>query len=140
MKPILATNAQKQCIHRLKRQKRIDEDVYIRLISEFSNGRTTTSAELYKHEATNLISSLIGDTKQNQKKALVKRIYWLGLKIGCINKDYESNNPEEIEMNKAKLNLFLRSRGAIKKDVSNQNLEELKETIGQLEKMAKKEK
>lgn len=144
MKQLLATLPQKQLIHRLKRQKNIEEDVYRQMISDFSNGRTTTSSELYKHEAQNLISSLIGETEGQKKqqeasRRIVSRIYWLGLQIGCLNKDYESSVPEEMEMNKAKLNVFLRSRGAIKKDISKQNLEELKETLRQFEKMAKKE-
>lgn len=144
MKPLLATIPQKQLIHRLKRQKNIEEDVYRQMISDFSNGRTFTSSELYKYEAQNLISALIGDTEEQKKRQeaarrIVSRIYWLGLQIGCLNKDYESSAPEEMEMNKAKLNTFLRSRGAIKKDISKQNMEELKETLRQLEKMARKE-
>jgi len=42
-------------------------------------------------------------------------------------------------MNKAKISSFLKRRGSIKKDVSRQNLEELKETLKQLQTIKKKE-
>ena len=59
--------------------------------------------------------------------------------IGILNKDYRTDDPEEVEMNKAKISSFLKRRGSIKKDVSRQNLEELKETLKQLQTIKKKE-
>lgn len=137
----LISNAQKQLIHRLIRQKGIEDEVYRKMVSDYSNGRTTSSKFLFKNEAQALISSLIGEDKKDNAQAMkyIRRIYWLALQIGCINRDYESSDPDEIEMNKAKINIFLRKRGAIKKDVSKQNVDELKQTVQQLEKITRKE-
>lgn len=54
-----ATNAQKRCIHRLRRQFGLDEDEYRHFVRQFSGGRTTTSAELCKSEAARLIGTLL---------------------------------------------------------------------------------
>lgn len=42
-------------------------------------------------------------------------------------------------MNKAKISSFLKKRGAIKKEIGQQNLEELKETLKQLQTIKKKD-
>lgn len=142
--PLPSTVPQKQCIHRLARQHGLDEDEYRDLIRQYSNGRTSTSAELYKHEATRLIGKLIDpdgkDTAVQQKKhSLVCRIYRRSCEIAFLNKDYDSNDPDEMEMNKAKINVWLRSHGACRKDVSRQNCEELQKTLKQLETIKRRE-
>lgn len=136
--PLPATAPQKQCIHRLARQRGLDEDEYRDLIRQYSNGRTTTSAELYKHEATELIGKMIDpDGKdaelQRKKHDLVCRIYRRSCEIAFLNKDYDSDDPNEVEMNKAKINVWLRKRGACKKDISRQSYTELQKTLKQLE-------
>lgn len=143
-RPLSATAPQKQCIHRLARRHGLDEDEYRNLIWQYSEGRTSTSAELYKHEATALIGKLIDpDGKhtddQRKKHALVCRIYRRSCEIGFLNKDYDCEDPNEVEMNKAKLSVWLRKRGACKKNISRQNYEELKMTLKQLETIARKE-
>ena len=142
--PLSSTTAQKQCIHRLARRHGLDEDEYRDLIRQYSGGRTSTSSELYKHEATALIGILIDPDgkhgeEQRKKHNLVSRIYRRSCEIAHLNKDYDSDDPAEVEMNKAKINLFLRKYGACKKDVSRQNYEELKMTLKQLETIARKE-
>ena len=132
-----ATNPQKTLLHRLKRQTGMSEDNYREMIYNASNGRTDSSKLLYKYEATQLIKRLIdpqgvNEGRQQEQKEVVKDI--------CnLNKDYISDDSYEIEMNKAKISSFLKKRGAIKKDVSRQNLEELKETLKQLQTIKSKE-
>lgn len=143
-RPLSATAPQKQCIHRLARQRGLDEDEYRNLIWQYSEGRTSTSAELYKHEATALIGKLTDPDgthteEQRKKHALVSRIYRRSCEIAHLNKDYDSDDFNEVQMNIAKINMFLFKRGACKKSVSRQNYEELKMTLKQLETIARKE-
>jgi len=141
---ILATNPQKQQIHRLKRSNGWDEDTYRNLISQFSNGRTTSSKELTKREATAFIRQFMNEgtaTKSVRSEclALVKAIYAVSLEISFLNKDYASNDPDEIAMNKAKINHFVINHGVVKKPISKMNYEELKETLKQLKSISHKE-
>lgn len=143
-RPLPATAPQKQCIHRLARRHGLDEEEYRNLIRQYSEGRTSTSAELYKHEATALIGKLTDPDgthaeEQRKKHTLVSRIYRRSCEIAHLNKDYDSDAPDEVEMNKAKINMFLRKYGACKKPVSRQSYEELKMTLKQLETIARKE-
>ena len=137
-------NAQKRCIHRLRRQFGLDEDEYRHLVRQFSGGRTTTSAELCKSEAARLIGTLLDpdgrkDPERREKLALVKAIYAVSMDIGFLNRSYRSDNPVEVEMNKAKITSFLKSHGGCRKPVSSQNLEELKATLKQLKAIRRKE-
>ena len=139
---LYATNPQKTLLHRLKRQTGMSEDDYRAMIYDASNGRTDSSRQLYKHEATQLIKSLldpqgVNEKRQEEQARIVGQIFGISMHIGILNKDYRSD--EEIEMNKAKISSFLKRRGSIKKDVSRQNLEELKETLKQLQTIKKKE-
>lgn len=141
---ILATEKQKQLIHRLKRQFHLDDDTYRGLISQYSNGRTTSSVGMYKTEATALIRSLIDpegrqEAEREEKICFIKAIYAVSLEIGILNKDFPTNSPEGIEMNKAKINRFLLSHGKVKKPISQQNAEELALTLRQMKALAKKE-
>lgn len=140
-----ATNEQKQLIHRLKRQHRLDEDTYRHLIRQYSGGRTSTSAELTKEEARQMISRLLdpdGSNAQGEKRKyrLVCRIYRLSCEISGLNAPYNVDDPVEREMNIAKLNQWLRQYGACKKPVSRQNYEELNATHRQLKARANKER
>ena len=141
---LYANNPQKTMLHRLKRQTGMSEDDYRAMIYDASNGRTDSSRQLYKHEATQLIKSLldpqgVNEKRQEEQARIVGQIFGISMHIGILNKDYRSDDPEEIEMNKAKISSFLKRRGSIKKDVSRQNLEELKETLKQLQTIKKKE-
>ena len=140
-----ATNAQKDIIHRLKRQKGLDDDTYRATIYSFTNGRTDSSKLMYKHEAVELIQKWLdpeGRKVEDQKKQkeVVKDIFGISYSIGILNKDYRSDDPYEIEMNKAKISSFLKKRGTIKKEISKQNLKELKATLRQLQTIKKEGK
>lgn len=142
---LYATNPQKTLLHRLKRQAGMSEDDYRTMIYDASSGRTDSSKLLYKHEATQLIKRLIdpqgvNEGRQQEQLDVVKDIFGLSFSIGILNKGYGSDDPNEVEMNKAKISSFLKKRGAIKKDISRQNLAELKETRNQLQKIKKEGK
>lgn len=137
----LATNPQKQAIHQVKRLKGWDEDTYRNLIHQFSNGRTTSSKELTKKEAEAFLNKFLGDGKKSSAKwrerlALVKAIYAVSFEIYFLNKDYESSDPAEVEMNKAKINKFVVTHGVVKKPIVKQSYEELNETLKQFKKIA----
>lgn len=139
-----ATNAQKTTIHRLKRQKGLNDDTYRATIYSFTNGRTDSSKFMYKYEAAELIQKWLdpegkNEKRQKEQKEVVGDIFGVSYSIGILNKDYSSDDPYEIEMNKAKISSFLKKRGTIKKEISRQNLEELKETLKQLQTIKEKE-
>lgn len=141
---LYATNPQKTLLHRLKRQTGMSEDDYRAMIYDASNGRTDSSKLLYKHEATQLIKRLIdpqgvNEGRQQELLEVVKDIFGISYSIGILNKNYISDDPYEIEMNKAKISSFLKKRGTIKKEISKQNLKELKATLKQLQTIKKKE-
>ena len=141
---LYATNPQKTLLHRLKRQTGMSEDDYRAMIYDASNGRTDSSKLLYKHEATQLIKRLIdpqgvNEGRQQEQLEVVKDIFGISYSIGILNKIYISDDPYEIEMNKAKISSFLKKRGTIKKEISKQNLKELKATLKQLQTIKKKE-
>ena len=144
METVLATNPQKQQIHRLKRQQGWDEETYRNLIYQFSNGRTTSSKELTKKEATSLIRKFIGTDKVKksewmERKGVIEAIYALSFEIPFLNQGYESNTPEEKEMNKAKINRFVMTHGVVRIPIAKQTYEELKKTLKQFKKIASKE-
>lgn len=144
METVLATNPQKQQIHRLKRQQGWDEDTYRNLIYQFSGGRTTSSKELTKKEATSLIRKFLGTDKVKksewmERRGVIEAIYALSFEIPFLNQGYESNTPEEKEMNKAKINRFVMTHGVVRTPIAKQTYEELQKTLKQFKKIASKE-
>lgn len=142
---LLATNPQKQQIHRLKRQYGWDEETYRELINQYSGGRTTSSKDMTRNEAKRFIRKFINESsiishERNMCLPLVKAIYAVSLEISFLNKNYPSNERAEVEMNKSKINSFVMSHGVVRKPVSKQNYEELIQTLKQLKSIADKEK
>lgn len=142
---VLATNPQKQQIHRLKRQYGWDDDTYRDLINQFSGGRTTSSKDMTKNEAKKFIRQFLNEgtvsrAERNICLPLVKAIYAVSLEISFLNKDYASDDPDEVAMNKAKINKFVMSHGVVRKPISRQNYEELQKTLKQLKSISEKEK
>lgn len=141
---VLATNPQKQQIHRLKRQQGWDEDTYRNLIHQFSGGRTTSSKELTKKEATQFIRQFLGTDRVKksewmERKGVIEAIYALSFEIPFLNQGFESSTPEEKEMNKAKINKFVMTHGVVKTPIAKQTYEELQKTLKQFKKIASKE-
>ena len=59
--------------------------------------------------------------------------------ISFLNKDFPNDTPEDFEMNKAKINVFCRTRSKFRKPITEMTLEELKEVKRQFEALARKE-
>ena len=89
---LYATNPQKTLLHRLKRQAGMSEDDYRTMIYDASNGRTDSSRQLYKYEATQLIKSLldpqgVNEKRQEEQARVVGQIFGISMHIGILNKD-----------------------------------------------------
>lgn len=111
-------------------------------ISQFTAGRTDSTAGLTKEEAGLLLTRFnreTADRRRKEARALVKQIFSLSFRISCINRNYTNNTEEEFEMNKAKINQFCRTRSKFRKNLTEMSLEELKEVKRQFEAMARKE-
>ena len=70
---------------------------------------------------------------------MIEAIYALSFEISFLNKGYESNTPEEKEMNKAKINKFIMTHGVVKVPIAKQDYNELQETLKQFKRIAGKE-
>ncbi|MEJ7778438.1 MAG: hypothetical protein WKF68_02510 [Daejeonella sp.] len=96
------------------------------LIREFTKGRTDSTKALYFNEAKFLIAELCKYDPSERLKAIINRLaYQAGITYG--------NTAVDQQLNKAKLNLFLRAKGSVKKDLNHQNYTELIKTHRQLE-------
>ena len=131
------TPAQIKKIHVLLQQKGL-MDEKAAMVNSISDGRAQSTKELSCHEAKRLISFLMDENAEIQQK--MKNIYlaiWgLAWNMGII---YGTTN-DDFEMNKAKLNMFCRQRGSVKKNLTEMNLPELQKTHRQFEAMYSKYK
>ena len=111
-------------------------------ISQFTSGRTDSTAGLTKEEAGLLLTRFnreAADRVRKEARALVKQIFSLSFRISCLNRNYTNETPEDFEMNKAKINQFCRTRSKFRKNLTEMSLAELKEVKRQFEAMARKE-
>lgn len=129
-KPI--TTAQIKKIHVLLNQKGLMNEKRV-IIHSFSDGRTTSTKELTCYEAKQLIGYLNESDKERDEKARkeVRTIYALAWRMGMIYGDTD----DDYQMNIAKLNVFCRERGTVKKNITAMSLEELRKTHRQFEAM-----
>ena len=125
MKPI--TPAQLKMIHTLLGKENLTERK-ADLCMSFSDGRTASSRELTKQEAKDFIEHLLNDEK---RKEIVKAIWYLAYTMEIITGDSFADK----KMNAAKLDLFCKERGTVKKSLSAQTLKELQRTRRQFEAM-----
>ncbi|MEJ7821972.1 MAG: hypothetical protein WKF85_06600 [Chitinophagaceae bacterium] len=102
----------------------IDQKQHI--ISSFTNGRETSSKEMTLNEATQLIKHLAASDPCEKMR---KKVFALAYNAGIIWGD----TWEDKKMNAAKLNQFLLYRGAIKKELSRMNKNELVKVVTQFE-------
>lgn len=100
------------------------------IVYNLSNGRTESTKELYMDEARRLISNLSEYSPLERQKSL---IFSLAYQAGIIY----GNTPDDKKINSAKLNLFLKERGAVKKELKEMNLSELIKVHRQFESMVK---
>jgi hypothetical protein len=136
-KPI--TPAQIKKIHALLNQKGIMEHKRA-IIHSFSDGRTTSTKELTCNDAKLLIDHLQQhDEKAREeirKRARVefRAIYGLAWKMDIIY----GTTDDDYHINVAKLNMFCRERGTVKKNLTDMTLAELCKTHRQFEAMYNK--
>lgn len=130
---------QLKALHAAFRRIGMDDDARHDCISAFTDGRTRSSKDLSFDEARRLITSLNEDQAEKareESKKLVKAIFGLSFQISFLNKGFNNDTEEEFNMNKAKLNMFARSKSASHKNVSEMYLSELKAFKKQLEAIA----
>lgn len=119
-----ATKPQIQKIQILLRQLGLMDEKETILLS-FSNNSTTSTRELSFNQAKMLLAFLCDyDPKEKQ----IKAIRYLAFRCGIIYGD----TVEDRKINVAKLNLFLKEKGTVKKELHYQTLEELSQTHKQL--------
>lgn len=128
MKPI--TPAQLKMIHTLLGKLDLMERKKD-LVYSFSHGRTESSRELTISEAKEFIDFL---KRSEDTQRLISSIWYLAYEMKIIS----GSGSEQNRMNAAKLDMFCKSRGTVKKNLREQNYTELKKTHRQFEAMYKK--
>jgi hypothetical protein len=134
-KPV--TPAQIKKIHVLLQQKGLMDEKAV-MVNSISDGRTQSTKELSCYEAKRLIDFLMDESVEIQQKMkntylAIWRLTWnMGIIYGNTDDDYK--------MNKAKLNMFCRQRGSVKKNLTEMNLLELQKIHRQFKAMYSKYK
>lgn len=134
---------QLKALHATFRRLGMDDDARHGTIASFTDGRTQSCKELSFDEARRLLSSLNDERAEKsaaESRKLVKAIFGLSFQISFLNKGFDNDTMEALEMNKAKLNMFARRKSACRKNVSEMCLSELEFFKKQLEAIAHKEK
>lgn len=134
-KPI--TTAQIKKIHTLLNQQGLLDEKPT-LVYSISDGRTQSTKELTVNEGRRLITFLLNDDNVNESKcvAVFRAIYRLAWDMDIIY----GNTTDDYHMNVAKLNMFCRERGTVKKNLSQMDLTELRKAQRQFEAMYSKYK
>ena len=100
------------------------------IMYNLSNGRTDSSKNLTIDEAKRLITNLATyDPNERQRSLIFSLAYQAGIIYG--------DTPADKKMNAAKLNMFLKERGAVKKELNAMNYGELVKIHRQFEAMVK---
>lgn len=111
-------------------------------VSQYTEGRTTSSRDLTMSEAIQLLKSFDArsrEVNQAETRKLLSAIYHLSFKISFLNQGFSSETEEDKQMNYAKINRFTRTRSKCRKAVNEMNLIELRDTKKQFEALAGKE-
>lgn len=114
---IYATKPQIQKIHVLLNQLGIKEQK-AEIVNNFTEGRTQSSSKMSIDEARQLIRNL---SEYDPSERIKSIIFSLAYQAGII---YGSSD-EDKRMNTAKLNLFVKERGAVKKELNKMDYTEL---------------
>jgi hypothetical protein len=88
------------------------------IVAQVSGGRTESSRELTVDEARVLIGNLAQDDPADRLRGL---IFSLAYRAGIIYGD----TPEDKKINAAKLNMFLKAKGAVKLELNQMRYKEL---------------
>lgn len=133
---------QLKALHATFRSKGFDEEERHEFICRFTDGRVSSTKELTFNEARLMLERLNeSDRKKKEREKAealkqVRAIFKLSFEISFLNKGFSNDTEEEFEMNKAKLNMFARSKSASHKNVTEMSLNELKAFKKQLEAIA----
>lgn len=129
MKQQVINKAQISKIHVLLSQMKLMEQK-ADFVYQFSNGRVVSTKELTTQEATELIKHL---SKYDPCDRMRKKVFALAYEAGII----WGETLDDKKMNAAKLNMFLRDRGTVKKDLSKMKSEELIKVVSQFQQIIK---
>jgi hypothetical protein len=134
-KPV--TKAQISKIHVLLQQKGLLDEKKA-MIYSISDGRTDSTKDITSNEARRLIAFLLDENSEIKEKIKIAinaiwKIAWeMGIIYGKTEDDYN--------MNIAKMNMFCRQRGAVKKNFTEMTFPELQKVHRQFEAMYRKHK
>lgn len=107
-------------------------------IKEITGGRTESAKEMTYTEALQFFAKFNKQPDRTMDeercKAHLSSIYKIAWSMGIIYGDSD----DDYEMNKAKLNLFCRERGTVKKNLTQMDSDELRKTHRQFEAMYSK--
>jgi hypothetical protein len=134
-KPV--TNAQIGKIHVLLSQRGLTDRKKI-MVYSVSDGRTESTKELTRYEAKRLIAFLLDEKEEIilKMKVLMDSVWEIAREMGMIYGETE----DDYQMNKAKLNMFCRQRGAVKKNFTEMNFFDMQKIHRQFEAMYRKYK
>jgi|GEM_PF-1418352 len=127
MRPITIPQLSK--IHVLLNQFGIIEDK-AELVSQFTNGRETSTKKMTFDEAKNLLQHL---SKFDPLDRMRRKVFALAYVAKIIYGDTR----EDKQMNVAKLNMFLREKGTVKKDIHKMKKDELIKIVNQFSQIVK---
>lgn len=117
------TTPQLTKIHVLLSQFGITEDK-ADLVSQFTNGRETSSRKLTFDEAKSLLQHLSRFDPSNKMR---RKVFALAYTAGIIYGD----TPQDKKINIAKLDMFLKEKGTVKKALNKMSNEELIKVVNQ---------
>lgn len=126
MMELKVTTAQIRKIHTMLGKIGYDSKDKEDLIARLTSNRTTSTKELTRSEAKYLIDLLSGKNEQKDERAIniLRSIYKMACDLGmCYGDTWEDR-----QMNIAKINMFCRDKGIVKKNITAQNLTELRKT------------
>lgn len=126
---IKATKPQLSKIHVLLGQMNLLE-AKANLVSQFTNGRETSSKEMTMSEAKNLLGHL---SEYDPNDRMRKKVFALAYEAGML---YGYSTEDKL-MNSAKLDKFLREKGTVKKTLNKMSKAELGKTVSQFQQIVK---
>jgi hypothetical protein len=100
------------------------------IIADLTNGRTTSSKGLYLREAKHLIARLCEFDPTERLRGIIMQAAWTA---GII---YGNSETDKL-LNKAKLDLFLKEKGAVKVELYKQTYPQLRKTNKQMQAICK---
>lgn len=113
-----------------KGSKKSTKELTMLEAGEMINFLEQSGDDLYDH----LVKPKTESEHYEKKQMAFRAIYGLAFKMGMIY----GNTDDDYQMNIAKLNVFCRERGTVKKNFTSQNLAEMRRTHRQFEAMYKK--